>query len=355
MTISTTRGALLGALSDVVHAATGKSSLDILDGVLVTPTETGIALRCTDLAIAATAEVACEHGGESFVVVAAMFRRVVDALPEGPITLSVADGRLTVKAGKTTSRLPVRSGADFPAVPAVPADAFRVKASVLRRVLVSTRHGVNAGDQSPTRDGLHLTAAGGRLTATATNGHVLARAWAECPKGANLDAFVPSAGVAAIVKALDRLGDGEVAIARDRLHMFVGGVSTRLYDEKPSPADHVLNASRGKHEIRLDRTEFVAAVKRAAITAGEHDKVRLVCAGESVTVRSEAATGETASELSAVAPSELEILCDTHYLLAQIEQVPDDELVIRLRSADGLAALVFESGNYTGLVMPMRV
>ena len=358
MTIQTTRSALLSALSAVVPASATKSAHAILDGVLVSPSPFGVQLCCTDLTVAATAEVACEQSGATFVVVAALLRKVVDAMPEGPLALTHdgEKGRVTVKGGRSTSKLPTRDAADFPKVPSAPAGGATVKAGVLKRVLIATRHAAKVGDAVPNKDGTHLLIKAGKCMTTSTNGHEIARAWDACEEGAPVDALVPSTGVAAILRAIDRCGpDEDVTVVRSDRHLFVSGVSVLLYEEKPMPADKVIASSAGKAEIRVQRAELIAAIKRAVVTADEHGHVLLACRGAEVTVSAGSQAGDTGTVLQAIAaPDERDILCDAHYLLGQLEQVPDDETCIRYREGDALAPLVFESATYVGVLSPMR-
>jgi DNA polymerase-3 subunit beta len=276
-------------------------------------------------------------------------------MPEGPVELSLKDDHLIVRAGRSTTKLPTRAAADFPAVASAPEGSPVIKASVLRRVIGDVRHVIAAGDPSPVRDGTHIKIDNGIVTATASNGHCVARSW-ESVEGrvAPLDAFVSSAGIAAIARALDAHGDEDVPIACSGGRLFVAGVSVLLYDDKPPPTDVLMAKLSAKHELRFSRAEMVAAIKRAVITADDA-KVTIDAAPEGLTVSSGSGTGATTTALSGVAPEGIRIIVASAYLLNQIDRVPDDETVVQLNSADGLAPLVFRSSSYLGVVMPMRL
>jgi DNA polymerase III sliding clamp (beta) subunit (PCNA family) len=355
MTIQTTRAVLLDALTEVVGASSPKHTLAILDGVRVTPTPGALALCCTDMMVTANASLPCEHGGESFVVVANTFRKAVDSMPEGPLTQALDKAHLVIKAGRATTKLPFRDAADFPATQSTPAPTVHVKASTLRRVLNASRHAAEVGaQQSPTRDGTYLTMERGKVQATTTDGKVVARAWDSCGDGKPLAALIPSAGCAAIVRALDRYGDDEVPVAIADSVLFVGQMSARLYDEAPLPADVIFSKSRGEHAIVLPRTELVAALRRATVTA-PNAKVKIICrdAG-TVFVAAESAAGDTGTEIEGQMPGEMTTIATAANLLDQLEHVPDDEVRIVMNATNGLAPMLFESTGYMGVVMPMR-
>jgi len=352
--IKTTRDALRNALGSITSASTTKSSIAILDGVKVERTKGGARLSCTDTYLAAASDIECSGDFDPFVVVAETFRKIVSSMPDGDLTMKTADGKLTIKCGGVTSRLPTRSAEDFPHI-ATSTDSTGVviAAGALRRLFGSTRH--SAVPSTPARDGAMLAAAGGKAMVTVCGGKSLARRWEACG-GGTVEGHIPPAAVAMFMRALSEMEDeAEVTVAVDGTRMFVGNMSAQLYSDPPAPGDQLLAQITTDGSFIANREALIAAVKRVAITADDRSCVQLRFRQDEseIDVASESINGETVTVLKGSAPKSESVLIASDLLLAQLEQLPEDDVEVHLSSLSKPAPLLFKSANYIGIAMPM--
>jgi DNA polymerase III subunit beta len=351
MTIATTREALRKALAMVTPAANARSSMEILAGVLFSASDAGVALSCSDaVSISASAPLECKHNGEAFVLVADTARKVIEAMPEGDLSLALAERHVVVTGGSSTVKLPFFDARDFPTIPRMPESSGKVSAATLARLLSATRHSARPGH--PSKDGTHIRIGDGKIAVTTTGGHSFARAWDSC-EGAFLEAFVPSAGVAAILKALSLAeDDAEVSIAVVGARLFVAHVAVQLYDEKAPSFESSLLKLKRVSDIRVPRDALLGAIRRVMITADDTEVILSFQHERELVVSSRSTNGETSTTLPANVPDADRIHVSGRLLLEQLEQLPDDETCIQLTGGQ-TSPLLFESTNYKGLAMPM--
>lgn len=354
MTIQTTRADLRAALALVTPAADPKSSIAIMDGVMVEPCEGGARLSCTGGIMAASTVLACDGGQDAFVVTADTFRRVIDSLPDGEVKLTAKDGRVTIAGGNSKAKLPTRDAREFPKIHQAPEAQAKIEVQTLRKLFWATRHGSQIGSTMPAMDGTCLVAEDGAITATAAHGHGVARAWAKCETIGKLAAHVSSSVVIAILKAIAALdADDIVPLAVEGQRLFVAHASAQMYGEEPAATDRILRAIKTPDKLTINREQLIAAVKRVGITA-DCAHVQLVSDGEGgLVVSSESVAGESETVLSALGP-ECRILIAAHLLLPHLEQVSEDECEIATDTSKPAEPLVFRSSNYLGVAMPLR-
>jgi DNA polymerase-3 subunit beta len=212
-------------------------------------------------------------------------------------------------------------------------------------------------------NGLYLEVGNGRIKAVATDGHRMAIADCESPKGTTLSThvIVPRKAIQELARLL-ATDDGQLTLSfsqnRVRIEATGAVITSKLIDGKFPDYTKVIPKNQGK-QIPLNRNRFREALGRAAILANEKYKgVKLGLQAGSLQISAHNPEQEEAVEeveTSYVGES-LEIGFNVTYLLEATNALSSEEITVGLN--DPNSSCTIQSAGETGVqyvVMPMRL
>ena len=364
--LTTTRDALLSPLQSVSGVVEKRHTLPILSNVLIEKRGQELTLLATDIEIQIKT-TAQGDGGEdiALTVGARKLQDILRALPDGtPISLSLDDKRLTLKAGKSRFQLQTLPATDYPrlAPPAAEALRFSIPQGAFKRQLALVQFAMAQQDIRYYLNGLLLVATAGELRMVATDGHRLAYASskieAELPK---TEVILPRKTVLELARQLaDNDDPMEEAIVGSQVVFRFGTIEliSKLIDGKFPDYERVIPQHHPKL-LALDRATVLAALQRAAILSNEKFRgVRLVLADGSLKIISSNAEQEEAQEELEIdyTGEGLDIGFNVTYLLDVLNNVTAETVEWRFNDNNS-SALVTLPGNtqFKYVVMPMRI
>lgn len=375
MKLSIPKKTLERALSRVASVTARKSSMPILETVLVVAEGERVTLSATDLYLGAitTASAKVSEPG-SFCVPSRTLADIVKNAPEGDITLASEQGqRLVISAAKSRYRVPTRPADDYPPLPTPVEDAYiSLSSRHLADVLDITKVSMSTDDTRPHLAGVKLEWDRNVLRAVSTDGHRLAKAEHDRPtRGGHIDVLIPHKGVVELFRlvsevAKDAKADREVdvGIQVSAGTLFVRGadavVSIKLADDQFPPYDKVIPKRR---EIRVTvlREALFDAVKRIQVVSGDKTGgIELVFEKGALHVRSaHPDVGEGAEEIACDHASAPRIVgANVKYLVDALGSMVGDEVVLE-QGAGELDPLVIKPTksdlDVIVVVMPMRI
>ncbi|OYW23756.1 MULTISPECIES: DNA polymerase III subunit beta [unclassified Sphingomonas] len=364
------RATLLKGLSHVQSVVERRNTIPILSNVLIEATADGtIKLMATDLDLQINEHVAAsvETPGATTVSAHTLFD-IARKLPEGSqVSLSAAEGRMTIMAGRAKFQLSTLPRDDFPVIAEgeLPT-SFELPAETLKQIIDKTRFAISTEETRYYLNGIFLHVSDDPLPvlkAAATDGHRLARVTVTRPDGAEgmPDVIVPRKCVAELRKLLDEI-DGSVGVSlsatKIRFDLGQALLTSKLIDGTfpdysrviPTGNDKILKIDPRAFEEGVDRVSTIATEKtRAVKMALDRDKITL-----SVTSPENGTAAEEVSGDYAAAP--FEIGFNSRYLLDILGQVHGDTVEIHLADA-AAPTLIRENDKAPALyvIMPMRV
>ncbi|NJS15457.1 MAG: DNA polymerase III subunit beta, partial [Sphingopyxis sp.] len=185
------RAVLLKSLGHVQSVVERRNTIPILSNVLIEADATGqLKLMATDLDLQVVETIAAkvEMPGTTTVSAHTLFE-IARKLPEGSeVSLNAADGKMQVKAGRSNFNLPTLPRDDFPVIAEgeLPTN-FALPVATLIQIIDKTRFAISTEETRYYLNGIYLHhakgAKGAVLRAVATDGHRLALADADAPKG----------------------------------------------------------------------------------------------------------------------------------------------------------------------------
>lgn len=369
MRVTVERAAVLKALAHVQSVVERRNTIPILSNVLIEAEDDGLRLMATDLdlQIIETVPATTVQRGATTVAAHTIFD-IVRKLPDGSqIELTLADGRLSVAAGRSRFQLATLPRDDFPifAEGDLP-HSFTIPAATLRQTIDRTRFAISTEETRYYLNGIfmHVTdEAKPALRAVATDGHRLARVAIERPEGADgmPDVIVPRKAVAEVRKLLDEMdGDVQVSLSESKIRFaFENAVLTsKLIDGTFPDYERVIPTGNDKI-MSVDCRSFAAAVDRVSTISTEKSRaVKMTVQGDTLVLSANSPEAGSASEEMPVqyeGPA-LEIGFNSRYLLdiaLQIEGEEAEFAMIDASSPTVVRDLADSSALY--VLMPMRV
>ncbi len=369
MKFSIEKETLLGPLQFVNGAVERRQSLPILSNVLMAVAEDRLTLAATDMEVEMVAKVDLEGSEPGDITVPA--RKVTDicrALPAGAeIEFKAADGRVTLRSGRSRFNLSILPARDFPNLEGlVEEQRFRIRGDKLKRLLERTQFAMAQQDVRYYLNGLLLEQVKGGLRAVATDGHRLALCETELDwegKGEFDGVIVPRKSVLELSRMVGD-GTGEVQVGIGVQGIRVLGeqmqLTSKLIDGRFPEYGRVVPAPEEcTRRLVVDREVLRQCLSRAAILSNEkYRAIRLCLEAGVLRILAHNPEQEEAEEEVEIAydGDPLEVGFNVAYLIDALGAIPTE--TVRLDLMDGTSSCLIRSSEEDGcqyVVMPMRL
>ena len=358
---------ILGALQSVSGIVERRHTLPILANVLLRKTGKQVEFTSSDLEIQVrtTQELGGDEANFNTTVGA---RKLIDILRSLPadqlVTMSAAQNKLTLQAGKSRFTLQTLPAEDFPLVNegADFGPAFSVPQKVLRDLVNQVHFAMAVHDIRYYLNGILFIAEGKQLTLVATDGHRLALAQStldnEVPKQ---EVILPRKTVLELQRLLrDEDTPIEMQFAGNQARFNFSGMQfvTKLVEGKFPDYNRVIPKNH-KNSVVLGRVPLLASLQRAAILTSEKFKgVRINIEPGSLRIASSNAEQEEAKEELEIDYSgdAIEIGFNVTYLMDALANMNCE--MVKLELQDTAASALFTVPDQPGfkyVVMPMRI
>jgi DNA polymerase III subunit beta len=365
------RATLLKSLGHVQSVVERRNTIPILSNVLIEASADGtIRLMATDLdlQINETLEAASVEIAGATTVSAHTLFEIARKLPEGSqVSLTAADGKMAINAGRYNSSLPTLPRDDFPVIAEGDLPTrFELPATTLKEIIDKARFAISTEETRYYLNGIffHVTDdAMPVLKAAATDGHRLARVTVPRPEGAAgmPDIIVPRKCIAELRKLLDEVdGSVEVSLSASKIRFGMGTalLTSKLIDGTFPDYSRVIPTGNDKI-LRIDPKSFLEGVDRVATIASEKTRaVKMALDTDKITLsvtspENGAAVEEVPGDYKSTS---FEIGFNARYLMDILQQVEGDTVEVHLADA-AAPTLIRENDKASALyvLMPMRV
>ncbi len=358
---------LLGALQAVSGIVERRHTLPILANVLLRKNGSSIEFTTSDLEIQVRtrAELGGDGGSHATTVGARKLIDILRSLPSDQlITLSGAQNKLTLQAGKSRFTLQTLPAEDFPLVneSADYGPSFSVPQKTLKHLINQVHFAMAVHDIRYYLNGILFVAEGKALTLVATDGHRLALAQAQL--GADIpkqEVILPRKTVLELQRLLrDEDTPIEMRFAGNQAKFAFSGMEfvTKLVEGKFPDYNRVIPKNH-KNAIVTGRLPLLASLQRAAILTSEKFKgVRVNVEPGTLRIASSNAEQEEAKEELEIdyAGDAIEIGFNVTYLIDALANIPQEMIKLELQDSNSSALItVPEQTGFKYVVMPMRI
>ena len=360
--------AVLGALQSVAGIVERRHTLPILANVLLRKRGAQIEFTTSDLEIQVRTNA--ELGGdiEDFETTVGA-RKMIDILRALPadqnVTLSAAQNKLTLSAGRSRFTLQTMPAADFPLVneTAEFGPVFAVPQKTLRALINQVHFAMAVHDIRYYLNGILFIAEGRTLTLVATDGHRLglAQSALDTDVPTKQEVILPRKTVLELQRLLkDEDTPIELRFANNQARLNFSGMEfvTKLVEGKFPDYNRVIPKNH-KNIIVLGRAPLLACLQRAAILTSEKFKgVRINVEPGVLRIASSNAEQEEAREELEIDydGDAIEIGFNVTYLTDALANMSQE--MVRIELQDTSASALFtvpEQPGFKYVVMPMRI
>ena len=367
MKLSTRRDTLFTQLQTVTRAASTRSAVQALSGVLLQARGGSVELRATDMEIGLRVPLEGEVARDGAVVLPArLLVDVVRALPGDTVSLELrpAEQDVELVAGAATFHIRTLRLEDFPPFPEADGDErVQVPGPAFVATVNKVARSASRDETRPVLTGILVSANGSELRMVETDSYRLSvkETKLEEPLAGSFEANVPA-------RALQELGrivgqaEAEslsVAVRTNQVIFEVGGMvlSSRLIDGQ-FPNYRQLLPDAFEHELQLAGTEITDVVRRISLLAQKNAPLRLAFSEGELTVSARTPdVGEARETLPVPFRGEpLEIGFNPEFLRDGLEAVESGDVLLKLISPlrPGLIETADGSG-FVYLLMPIRL
>jgi DNA polymerase-3 subunit beta len=354
------------------------TQLQVLAGLLLETSDTGLRLSAFDYEVAAWGEINASIAEEGRALVSGrLLAEIVRALPAAPVELAIEPSRAVLTCGTSRFTLPTLPVEDYPALPGLPPVTGKLGSSAFAAAVGQVAIAAGRDDTLPVLTGVRIEIAGEKITLASTDRYRLAvreLVWRpEDPEVAGT-ALVPARTLADASKALAAAGaEISVAIGSGPAGEALAGFScgarhstTRLIDGQ-FPDYRRLLPPTSPLSAEVEVSPLVDAARRVSLVAARTAPVLLSFSPGEVVL--EAGAGGEAQARESLAASydgpELSIAFNPGYLLDGLQALDSDSVHVGFATDDPAEAprkpAVFtgksaDTGpDYRYLLMPVRL
>jgi DNA polymerase-3 subunit beta len=363
MKVTVTQENLNKALGVVSRVASSRTSLPVLNNILLRTESNRLLLAATNLEVAITEHIGAKVSSEGAITIPArLMSEFVANLPKGNVELSVDGTKLHIRSDNYVSTINGMSADEFPALPEInSAHTLTIATNLLKTAVTQTVLTASSDDTRPVLTGVLCHVYDGYLYFAATDGYRLAERRL-VPSSEEIKALIPASTLADVARVVPEDCD-EVTVLIDesqvRFRMNDVEVTSRLI-EGNFPDYRQLIPKETEIHAKLSRSEFGRVTKIASLFARESGGSVTITADRdkgTLSIHSIASQlGENTSEASAEVDNDGSVTLNSRYLIEALGCF--DQEMIRFGFSGKLAPCVLSdvdgSGEYQHIVMPLR-
>jgi len=362
MKVSVTQENLNKALSVVSRVASNKTSLPVLNNILLRTEENRLLLAATNLEVAITEFIGAKVINDGALTIPArLLSEFVANLPKGNIDLKVDGSKLHITSEKYNSTINGMLADEFPSLPEITAaEEIKLPADMVKNAISQTILTASHDDTRPVLTGVLCHSFEGFLYLAATDGYRLAER--RLVKTAQeIRALIPASTLADVARVIPEDCDEITLLVDDsqvRFRMDDVEVTSRLIDGN-FPDYRQLIPKETEIHADISRGDFTRITKVASLFARESGgSVTIATDSEKqqVSIHSVASQlGENTSEASAVVDNDGSVTLNSRYLIEALGCFDTEK--IQFGFSGKLAPCVISSeknDEYQHIIMPLR-
>ena len=357
MKLSVVSSDLSKALSRIINVVPSKSTLPVLENVLMELTGNELKLTASDLDISMSVTLPVNGISDGDIAVPAKkLNETLRALPSADISITAdsTNNRISIKTDQGEYKMAGDSASNFPASQQVESEvSIELETSLLRDLIGKTVFAVSSDDLRPAMMGVLFQWRAGEFRAVATDGHrlVLIKHYGVLSTVEGMsdhDVIIPAKALNLVLRSLDSgvvnvvFGKSHIRFSMNELQLF-----SRIIDERYPNYESVIPLENDK-ELTINRGAIVAGIHRCAIFANAiTNQIRISITPGQTRISSEDIEhgGEARETIPATfsVDEEIDIGFNSRYLVDALQHLDSEEVV-----------LYFSTSTRAGLLRPLQ-
>ncbi|MCI7239760.1 MAG: DNA polymerase III subunit beta [Aerococcus suis] len=281
------------ALKVVAKAASSKTPIDVLKGIKILATSSGILLTGSDATITIEDFISSDNDQNQLTITekgaiildSSLLSSLISKLPGEQVTLEVTSNFQTVIAsGNSEYTLNGQNPDDYPRLPEIdPYSTFKIPGNLFKKVINQTIISVSTNEIRPIFTGIHVELSNNDLKLVATDSHRLSQRIVplESPKDIGDEPIVlniPGNSLSELKQIVSDDEDIDIQVTNNQILFKVGTTSlySNLLEGMFPNTDNLLTNSEDTI-LDISSTQLISAVARAKVllASGSNKVVKL--------------------------------------------------------------------------------
>ncbi|MCT8977618.1 DNA polymerase III subunit beta [Clostridium sp. CX1] len=351
-------------ISTAQKAVTGKSTMPILNGILIKAKNNEITLIGSDIDLSIETKIKAEIIEEGNIVIdARLFGEIIRKLPNDVVSINtIENNSIEILCQKSRFTLIHMNGEDFPLLPSINENMiFSVPQRILRNMIKSTIFATAQDETRPILTGVLFEINNNNLNLVALDGYRLAVRSENLSTDNVISAVIPGKTLSEVSKILEE-DDENVNITFTPNHILFNLGYTKIIS-RLLEGEFIRYNSIIPEEYNLKviakRGDLLHCIERASLMAkdGNTNLIKLSMEEENMIITSNSQLGMVREELNIILQGQsLQIAFNSKYLIDVLKIMEEEEIVMEFSSSVSPCVIRNkEINNCTYLVLPVRL
>ena len=360
---------ILKGITSVINGVASKTTMPILEGILIQTNDNELKLTSYDLEIGIeyilNAEI--EEQGNT-VVNAVMFSEIIKRLPTSEIKLSINDQNLLeIECEGSLYKLATMNPDEFPELPKINVDnSIEIEQTTLKNMIRKTIFAVSTEENRPIFTGCLFEIKDNKLNVVAVDGYRLAIKSNEITQVANnFNSVIPGKTLNEVNKIIsDSFDTIKIGISRNQalFEMENCKIVTRLLDGEflnysntiPKAWETRIKVNKNNIQNCFERISLISA---SSIEREKKYPVKINIEVGKVTISCANQTGDAKEEIFVdTEGKELEIGFNPRFFLDALKAIDDEEVYIEFGTNRSPCIIKpVEDGDYVYMILPIKM
>ncbi|MCF6463392.1 DNA polymerase III subunit beta [Clostridium sp. Cult1] len=362
MRIQINQSSLANHINIVQKGISNRTTLQILDGILLETVNGKLKLTATDLEIRIETYLECDIIEEGSIVVnSRIFGDIIKKLPNSSINITVKDNNINITCESSEFNILGNSSYEYPELPTIINNSsFNIPKDLFKSAIRQTVFATTQDETRPILTGVLLEISNGIGSFVALDGYRLALRSIPLDSKEDVKIVIPGRVLGELNKILDDDEDLTITTAPGHIIFNMGDtiVSSRLLEGQFLNYKDIIRKDH-KTNVKVNRREFQDSLERASLLAKEEkaNLVKLNVTDNQIIIKSNSEIGNVNEQISSIQDGEnINIAFNSKYVIDGIKAIDSEEIELHfMGSLNPCIITPVEDENYTYLVLPVRL
>ena len=365
MKIICSKSSLLKSVSIALKAVPSKTTMPILECILMDATTNQIKFTTNDmeLGIETIVEGTIEEKGK-VALDAKIFYEIIRRLPDNDVTIKTDDKyATTITCEKAKFNIPGKSGEDFAYLPMIEKDEpLTISQYTLKEMIRQTIFSIAVNENNKLMTGELFEIKNNCLKVVSLDGHRISIRKMSLKKDySDRKVVVPGKTLSEVSKILSGEVDDQVSIYFTKNHILFEFdqtmVVSRLIEGEYFRIDQMLSSDY-ETKLKINKKEFLDCIDRATLLVREVDKKPIIIniTDDDMELRIDSAMGSMNEEIDIEKEGkDIMIGFNPKFLIDALRVIDDETVTIYLVNPKAPCFIRDDEENYTYLILPVNI
>ncbi|MDD2628025.1 MAG: DNA polymerase III subunit beta [Clostridia bacterium] len=359
---------LLICLSSVTKTASTKTTMPILEGILIETIGDKVKFTTNDLELGSEYVINAEIEIEGKIVVdSKMFNEIIRKLESEHITFELKESIFIIKSASGIFKLSTMNAEDYPKLPVFNVDnSIIIKQSIFKEMIKKTIFATSQDENRPVYTGALVTVEENILKIVAIDGFRMALRQQLLDSSNNFKAIIPGKTLSELTKILsdDEEQTVKIGVNRNQALFEMGNciVVSRIIEGEFLNYNSVI-PNEFETKIKIKTKQLLESLDRVSLFSREVSEkekkapIKILINMEGIEVSCISQAGDAKENIvSVVEGKELEIGFNPRYLIEALKAIENDEIILQFTTNISPMIIKEVHGNdYIYMVLPVKL